>query len=214
MVTDKASRIPFAELVRKTSLAIADGQLALDTNSVMTAQVLAETMFDPNSVILAIVETVDEDGNVKNVTTLKNEQPLSLLAWGLYPAFYNFAETTIDMRFSAFMYQREFSAESTHEFQRNFASKFSASTEKYGGGGGLSLNLGIFKIGGGGGYSKTKKTMAYESELSVSSASSYASSSKYEGESIYCRLQTLLKPKDPPALLVPRVIRKVEAAPQ
>lgn len=211
MVTDKASRIPFAELVRKTSFAIADGQLALDTNAVLTAQVLAETMFDKGSVIIAIVETVDGDGNITKVETLTNDEKLSLLAWGLYPTFYNFAETTIDMRFSAYMHLRQYASAARSSFQRDFSSKVETSTKKYGGGGGLSLNLGIFKIGGGGGYQKTESKSNYESELSVSSASSFASSAKYEGESIYCRLQTLLKPKEAPDRLVPQVIRKVEA---
>jgi hypothetical protein len=209
-VNDKAAQIPFAELVRQTSLAVADGQLALDQNSVLTAQVLAETMFPKDSVIIAIVETVDADGQITKVDLLKNDEELSLLAWGLYPTFYNFAETTIDMRFSAFMYLRESSRATQSQFTRDYASRVRATTKKYGGGGGLSLNLGIFKIGGSGGYQKTERETQYESSLMVSSATSSASSMKYEGESIYCRMQILLKPKDAPDRLVPQVIRKEE----
>jgi len=208
MVTDKAAQIPFAELVKKTSFAIADGQLALDSNSVMTAQVLADTCFDPHTVIIAIVETVDENNQVTNVELLTNDEKLSLLAWGIYPTFYNFAETSIDMRFSAFMYKREKDFSKESEFKRNFASNIKSKTEKYGGGGGLSLNLGIFSVGGGGGYSAREREVHYDSELTVTSATSVASSSKYEGETIYCRLQILMKPKDAPNRLIPQVIRK------
>ncbi len=209
-VNDSAARIPFAQLVRQTSFAIANGQMALDWNAVVTAQRLADTTFSKGSVILAIVETVDGDGNVTKVETLENDKELSLLAWGLYPTFYNFAETTIDMRFSAYMHKREYTAEREYDYQSNYASSIASSIKSSKVGGGLSLNLGIFKVGGGGGSKKTETKSSYESELSVSSASSVAQSSTYQGESIYCRLQTLLKPKDPPDLLVPQVIRKVE----
>ena len=63
-VNDKAAQIPFAELVKKTTFAIADGQLVLDVNSVLTAQVLAETTFATGSVVIAIVETVNDDDEV------------------------------------------------------------------------------------------------------------------------------------------------------
>ena len=206
-VNDKAAQIPFAELVKKTTFAIADGQLALDVNSVLTAQVLAETTFATGSVVIAIVETVNDDDEVTNVELLTNDAPLSLLAWGLYPTFYNFAETTIDMRFSAYMYARESNYASESEFKRNFSSTVKEKTKKYGGGG-LSLNLGIFKIGGGGSYQARERERHYDSELTVSSATAVASSMKYEGESIYCRMQVLMKPKDAPDRLVPQIIRR------
>ena len=41
--------VPFADMVRSLSLAIADGQLALDMNSIQVAQALAETELDADT---------------------------------------------------------------------------------------------------------------------------------------------------------------------
>lgn len=75
-----AKEIPFGELVRKTALAVAEGQEALDMNSLETTNTLADMMLPPDSVILSIVETVDADGNVTNVETITNDSELSVLA--------------------------------------------------------------------------------------------------------------------------------------
>ena len=98
-VNDIVKEIPFAELVRKAALAVADGQTALDLNSIQTAQTLADMELDAGAVILGIVEETDADGNVTNVSTLTNDQPLSLLAYGVTPTFYEFSETEIDLKF-------------------------------------------------------------------------------------------------------------------
>ena len=94
-VPEKFAQFPFGELVRKVALAVADAQLALDMNAAQTAQLLADTKFDKDSVVIALVETVDDDGTVTSVETLLNDEPLSLLAWGLNPTFIEFSETVI-----------------------------------------------------------------------------------------------------------------------
>jgi hypothetical protein len=206
--------IPFAELVRKSALAIADGQTALDLNSVQTAQTLADIKLDPGSVILAIVEYVNEDGTVDRVETLSNEQPLSLLAYGVVPTFYEFVETVIDLRFWVHFYVRSTRVESNSEFNKKISSKWESSRTKYGGGGGLSLNLGFFSIGGGGGYKKTEAKGSYEVEMNVSSHTAYDSQVYGLSASAACRLTTTLKPKPAPDRAVPMIITKaVEPGP-
>ena len=86
-VNEIVKEIPFAELVRQSALAIADGQTALDINSAQTAQTLADMKLDPDSVILSLIEETDDDGNVTNVETVTNDAPLSLLAYGITPTF-------------------------------------------------------------------------------------------------------------------------------
>ncbi len=58
--------VPFPEMIEKMALAIANGQMALDLNSMQTAQALANTMIPEGTVAVAIKETVDADGNVTN----------------------------------------------------------------------------------------------------------------------------------------------------
>ncbi len=204
--------IPFAELVRKAALAIADGQTALDMNSVQTAQTLADIKLDRDSVILALVEYTKEDGSIERVETLMNEQPLSLLAYGVVPTFYEFTETVIDLRFWVHFWVRSTHVESSSEFNKTLSSKWETSRKTYGGGGGLSLNLGFFSIGGGGGYKKTEAKGSYEVDLHVSSHTAYDSQVYGLSASAACRLTTTLKPKPAPDRAVPQIITKPVAA--
>lgn len=210
-VNDIVKEIPFAELVRKAALAIADGQTALDLNSCQTAQVLADMKLDTGAVVLALVEVTDADGNLKRVDPLTNDQPMSLLAYGVVPTFYEFVETIIDLRFWVSFYVRDQHVESSSTFNKSLESKWTTSTKKYGGGGGLKLNLGFFSIGGGGGYKKTEAKGSYEVDLSVSSHTAYDSQVYGLNASAACRLTTTLKPKPAPARAIPQIITKSEA---
>jgi len=210
-VNDIVKEIPFAELVRKAALAIADGQTALDWNSCVTAQALADMKLDKNSVILALVEYTDKDGNITSVDQILNDAPLSLLAYGVTPTFYEFTETVIDLNFWVHYYVRSVNVESSSDFNKKLATAWSSSVTKYGGGGGLSLNLGIFSIGGGGGYSKTEASGSYNVELSVSTHSAYESQAYGLDASAACRLTATLKPKPAPSRAVPQVLRKAAA---
>jgi len=207
-VTNIVKNIPFAELVRKAAIAIADGQTALDFNSIQTAQTLADIKLDEGSVILAIVEYTDEDGNITNVETIENDKPLSLLAYGITPTFYEFTETVIDLRFWVRFWVRSTHVESDSELNKRLSSKWKSSYKKYGGGGGLKLNLGFFSIGGGGGYKKTEAERAYDVDLHVSSHTEYDSQVYGLSASAACRLTTTLKPKPAPDRAVPQIIRK------
>ncbi len=199
--------IPFAELVRKAALAVADGQEALDFNSLATAQTLANTMLPANSVVLAIVEKVDEtSGAIEDVELLLNDHEMSLLAYGIEPNFYEFSETLIDLRFWVRFYIRSTRVESSSDFSKKVSSSWETSRKKYGGSGGLSLNLGFFKIGGGGGGSKTVAKGKYQVDLAVTSHHAYESQVYGLDAAASCRLTTTLKPKAPPGRAVPEII--------
>lgn len=205
--------IPFAELVRKSALAIADGQTALDFNSVQTAQTLAETMLPAHSVILAIVETIDENGTIVDVDPLTNDHEMSLLAYGVEPTFYEFSETQIDLRFWVRFFMRSTRVESASEFTKNLSSSWEKSRKKYGGGGGLSLNLGFFKIGGGGGYVKTEAKGKYEVDMAVTSHTAFESQAYGLDARASCRLTTTLKPKPAAARAVPEIVTQPQPPP-
>lgn len=207
-----AKEIPFGELVRKTALAVAEGQEALDMNSLETTNTLADMMLPADSVILSIVETVDENGNVTNVEPITNNSELSVLAYGIQPAWYEFAETTIDVRFWIHWYLRETDVSTSSTFHRNLESSYESSRSKYGGGGGVSLNLGIFKVGGSGGGSKTTVKGNREVELTVERQSKYESQVYGLDVRATAGLETRLVPKEAPDRTVPTITQTEEAS--
>ena len=210
---EKFENFPFGELLRQIGLGVADAQLALDLNGVQSAQLLADTKFQPGEVLIAIIETVDAAGNITNVEFKTNESELSLLAWGLNPTFIQFSETTVEIRYVAYMRKSEYNYERQSEYHSHLERSYRTSKTKWGAGGGFSLNLGIFKIGGGGGYQSATKEGRYSSDLIVSSSTSVAIANKVEGDWGQCKVNAILRPKDPPARLVPQVIQKTEPVP-
>ncbi|NIA02982.1 MAG: hypothetical protein GWP12_00365, partial [Nitrospirae bacterium] len=108
-------------MIKEMSLAIAEGQMALDMNSVQVAQTLAGTELDVGSVVMYIEETVDADGNVTATDVVTNDAPMSLLTYGLEPRFYEFTESIIEVKMAITM-KRESSAEI------KYGSKFSLSS--------------------------------------------------------------------------------------
>lgn len=203
-----AKEIPFGELVRKTALAVAEGQEALDLNSLETTNTLADMMLPPDSVILSIVETVDADGNVTNVETITNDSELSVLAYGIHPAWYEFAETTIDVRFWINWYLRETDVSTESTFHRNLSSSYEQSRSKHGGGGGVSLNLGFIKVGGSGGGSKETVKGEREVELTVERQSKYESQVYGLSVNATAGLETTLVPKEAPDRAIPVVTQQ------
>jgi hypothetical protein len=79
-------------MVTKLALGIAEAQRALDENSVETAQTLADTTIE---VVPALTQTIAANGDV----TFEAAEPveMSLLQIGLNPAFYQFAEASIEV---------------------------------------------------------------------------------------------------------------------
>lgn len=207
-VNKLAKEIPFGELVRKTALAVAEGQEALDMNSLETTNTLANMMLPADSVILSVVETVDEDGNVTNVETVTNDSELSVLAYGIQPAWYEFAETTIDVRFWIHWHLRDTDVSTSSEFHKNMESSYEQSRSKYGGGGGASLNLGFFKVGGSGGGSKKTVKGEREVELTVERQSKYESQVYSLDVKATAGLETRLVPKEAPDRIVPTITQE------
>ena len=84
--------VPLPDMVTKLALGIAEAQRALDENSVETAQILADTTIE---VVPALTQTIAADGTV--TFTAAPAVEMSLLQVGLNPAFYQFAEASIEV---------------------------------------------------------------------------------------------------------------------
>jgi hypothetical protein len=78
--------VPFPEMVQKLALGIAEGQKALDKNSVATAKALAST-----KIKLPDIDNPDNDISV------------SLIAVGIYPQFYQFSKSEIEVKMAITM---------------------------------------------------------------------------------------------------------------
>jgi hypothetical protein len=103
--------VPFPQMVQSLAMAIADGQRALDRTSVDTARLLADEQVDLieeiHEVIKPRIEKVDIGGGDEvEITgaTVEAESteptPYSLLQAGLFPTFYQFTESIIEVKMS------------------------------------------------------------------------------------------------------------------
>ena len=81
--------VPFPEMVQKLALAVANGQTALDKNSIATAKALAKTKIE-------LPDVANPDGATINV---------SLIAVGIYPQFYQFSKSEIEVKMAITMAQ-------------------------------------------------------------------------------------------------------------
>jgi hypothetical protein len=192
--------VPFGDMIREMALAIAEGQMALDMNSVQVAQALATTKLDAGSVVMYIEETTDADGNVTASNVVTNDKPMSLLTYGLEPRFYEFTESIIEVKMTITM-MRESSTELTYgsEFKLNNQSKISGSMES----GGLAKLL----FGKSKGSFENTTTVAYTSTFNAKYSSKFTF--KEEGTSL---LRTTLRPVPAPERTIPKVTVKVAAA--
>jgi hypothetical protein len=84
--------VPLPDMVTKLALGIAEAQRALDENSIETAKTLAT---DTIEVVPALTHTISAAGE----HTFEAAEPveMSLLQVGLNPAFYQFAEASIEV---------------------------------------------------------------------------------------------------------------------
>ncbi|HII00596.1 TPA: hypothetical protein HA351_02720 [Methanosarcinaceae archaeon] len=183
-------------MIREMALAIAEGQMALDMNSVQVAQALAATELDVGSVVMYVEETVDEDGNVTATKVVTNDSPMSLLTYGLEPRFYEFTESIIEVKMAITM-MREHSLELKYgsEFKFSSQSKIKGS---YQSGGLAGLLFGKAKVS-----AENTTTVAYTSTFNAKYNSKY--SFKEEGTSL---LRTTLKPVPAPDRAIPKVTVK------
>lgn len=95
--------VPFPQMVLQLALAIASGQAALDQTSIETAKQLAASNFD---VLTEIVDVITPKpgsaGGVSftgaEVASTFNFTNMSLLQAGLFPTFYQFTESIIEVK--------------------------------------------------------------------------------------------------------------------
>jgi hypothetical protein len=178
--------LPFAELVRNLAVAIADGQAALDNNSIETMKELASTevdvitditeLIEPNPREVEISVSDNQGTRLEKITvtgarvTASGAAPLkmNMLQVGLLPTFYQFTEASIEVRLSITM--RE--------------SRDSTSTVRPGP---MFLGLG--------------RSRAFASSVDYRSANKY--NYQASGASI---LKATMKPVPPPSRLEPAVI--------
>ena len=114
--------LPFAEMVRNLAIAIADGQTALDHNSLETLKTLINTQVEIITDITEIIEPYERDvevtvadsggGSHQEKIRVTGARVLSsgstpinmnMLQVGLMPTFYQFTEATIEVRLSITM---------------------------------------------------------------------------------------------------------------
>lgn len=190
--------VPFPEMVTQMALAIAEGQLALDMNSIDVARALATTTLEEGSVVVAMEEKVDADGNVIESTPVFNQQELSLLAFGLNPTFYQFTETIIEVKMEITMRLErtfEISTERKFTFENQTTVDAKAST-----GGLASLLFGKASVN-----VKNTTTVAYSSTINSRYKTKFGVEA--HGTSL---LRTTLTPVPPPERSVPRFRVTVE----
>jgi hypothetical protein len=126
--------VPFPQMVLQLALAIADGQAALDRTSINTAKLLGNTQFN---VLTEIVDVITPKPGTANpggiaytgaqVASTFNFEDMSLLQAGLFPTFYQFTESIIEVKMAI-------SAKTSSEFSLDVKAEggfcfFSASVE-------------------------------------------------------------------------------------
>lgn len=114
--------LPFAEMVRNLAVAIADGQTALDRNSLDTLRALVATEVDVITDVAEVIEPYehevdidvpDGDGGTVSETivvtgarvTASGVPPvrMNMVQAGLFPTFYQFTEAAIEVKLSITM---------------------------------------------------------------------------------------------------------------
>lgn len=185
--------VPFPEMVEKLALAIAEAQMALDLNSVKTAQALANTTLPEGTVVVAIKETVDGDGNVTDTEVLYNDKEMPLLVYGINPTFYAFSETVIEVKMAITMaVERATKFEFGQTFSYQNKTKFNAAFQS---GGLLKLLAGSAKAS-----MENTTTVAYSATMNASYTGKF--NYKEEGASL---LRTVLRPVPPPQRTIPKI---------
>lgn len=185
--------VPFGEMIKEMALAIAEGQMALDLNSISVASTLADTTVDAGTVVVAIEETVNEAGDIIATNAVTNPNEMSLLALGLQPTFYQFTESVIDVKMDITMRSsREFDLENRTSF--DFSNKVTVK--------------GGFKTGGLAGvlFGKASASLQNTTSVAFSTAINARYKSKFSVEAHgTSQLKTTLTPVPPPERAVPRV---------
>src|SRR3989442_5971806 len=95
--------VPFPQMVLQLALAISKGQAALDRTSIETAKQLSKAKFDVLTEIQDVINPVIKTaGSIQYtgaaVTSEFEFTPMSLLQAGLFPTFYQFTESIIEVK--------------------------------------------------------------------------------------------------------------------
>jgi len=177
--------IPFAELVRNLAIAIADGQTALDRNSLATMRALVDTQVDLLTEMTEIIQPeerlVTAGGQQIRVTGARITPsaapvvPMSMFQAGLLPTFYQFTEASLEVRLSITMRDDD------------QASSAVRSTEK----GAVGLDAGFLGL---------SASRAYASSVDYRNANKYSYAA--QGSST---LRVTLRPVPPPARFEPSI---------
>ncbi len=191
--------VPFGEMIKEMALAIAEAQLELDLNSIQVATTLAQTELDANTVVIAIEEKVNDDGDVIETTPVLNPQPLSLLAFGLNPTFYQFSESIIDVKM-------EITMRSSREFDFETNTNFSVRNKLTVKGGFQTGGLASFLVGKAKSSIENTTTTAFSTTINARYKNKF--SVEAHGTS---QLKTTLLPVPPPERSVPRIRTTVES---
>lgn len=185
--------VPFGEMIKEMALAIAEAQLELDLNSIQVATALAQTTLEPNTVVIAMEEEVNAEGEVVKTTPVLNSTELSLLAFGLNPTFYQFSESVIDVKMEITMRSsREFSLGTNTSF--SVRNKFQIKGDFQTGG------LASFLVG----KAKTSVSNTTTTAFSTSINARYKSKFSVEAHGT-SQLKTTLVPVPPPERSIPRI---------
>lgn len=100
---------PFPEMVQNLAFAIAKGQMALDRSSMETARLLAREQVQVITEMSEVIEPDPYDVNVggdtirvtgAKVTFESRTDRMTLLQAGLFPTFYQFTESIIEVKMS------------------------------------------------------------------------------------------------------------------
>jgi len=177
--------IPFGEMVRNLGVAIADGQTALDRNSLETLKELIRTEVEVITEVTEIIEpelrTVHAGGETIEVTgasvnasgVAPTRRTINMLQAGLLPTFYQFTEASIDVKLSITMREDRAAQTAAHQGENEFSAA------------------------GWWGFGSSR---AYASSVDYRTQNTY--SYEASGASV---LRAVLRPVPPPARLAPAV---------
>jgi len=197
MVIDRLSEIPFADLLEKITMGIVDSQLALDVNGITTENYLSDIKLPAKSVVIAIVETVDQHGNITNIEPIVNEQPLSLAEFGLSPVFLQISEATVFLEFVTYLRKTESKLDPKQLFFRRIGIDQDVSQIDFNGANRTEPYIRLFNQSRNISSYSGKEKLTPSFRLTVSSATSVAVSSKVQGEWGVWRITATVRPKSP-----------------
>jgi len=118
--------VPFGEMVRNLGLAIAEGQTAMDRNSLETLKELVATQVEIITDVTEVIEPVEREvtaggepitisGARVNASGVPPEsRTINMLQAGLLPTFYQFTEASIEVKLSITM-REDRAAQSTSQ---------------------------------------------------------------------------------------------------